>query len=498
MLARKLLADPGLPNANPTVSYWQQAHPQNISEIRSSTFPDHRDVIILGSGITGCSVAQTLLESDESISVTVLEARGLCSGATGRNGGHIKFNAVTEYAKHRAQLGPDAAASLVRFCLAHFPTIASEAERHGATEVGEVRTVTALTSFMDEALVPDIKNALSEFEKAFPDLQGQFQLHEGQDTKQVSGQCSRFKLLQQADHALPQFGIQNAAAVLSGPAGAAWPFRLVTAVFRSLLVRHQARFSIETFTPAERIIETGNKEYPYSIQTPRGNLRTKHIVHCVEGHVSHLLPGLRGIIWPRRGQMTVQTPGDRIKAFKGKYSWAFIFRHFFDYVTQNAATGEIFIGGGDLDVDENASEYLASTADDVEMMLNKIHLRGVLHEVFGTENSKSEEQPRLKASWSGIMGFSIDGYPMVGKLPEEAAHRRAGNEWIAAGYGGYGMVNSWLCGQTVAEMLLGRTVTTGMPERYYMSPARFSSLVKELDQRVNRGIASGSGFKALL
>ncbi|KAH6884263.1 FAD dependent oxidoreductase [Thelonectria olida] len=476
MLARRLLADPGLPNPNPTASYWQQPHPQNISEIRSSTLPGQRDVVILGSGITGCSVAQTLLEGHASISVTVLEARGLCSGATGRNGGHVKFNAVTEYAKHRAQLGPEAAASLVRFCLAHFPAIASQAGRHGAAEVGEVRSVTALTTFMDKSLVPDIKSSLAEFEKAFPDLQGQFRLYEGQDTK--------------------QFGLENAAAVLSGPAGAAWPFRLVNAVFRSLLTQYQERFSIETFTAAEKILETENKEYPYAIQTPRGTIHAKHIVHCTEGHVSHLLPALRGIIWPRRGQMTVQTPGDRIKAFDGKYSWAFIFRHFFDYVTQNAATGEIFIGGGDLDVDENVSEYLTSVEDDKEMTLNKIHLRGVLQEVFGTTNSLSEEQPRLKASWSGIMGFSIDGYPVVGKLPKEAVHRRGGNEWIAAGYGGYGMVNSWLCGQTVAEMVLGQNVTTGMPEPYYISPARYAALLKELDDRVNR--ASRSGFKALL
>ncbi|KAI5456039.1 FAD dependent oxidoreductase [Mariannaea sp. PMI_226] len=478
MLARRLLADPGLPRPNPTASYWQKPYPQSISEISSSTLPSHRDVVILGSGITGCSVAQTLLSSDHLISVTVLEARGLCSGATGRNGGHIKFNAVTEYAKHRNQIGPEAAASLVRFCLAHFPTIATQAERYGATELGEVRQVTSLTTFMHKDLVPNIKTALHEFNQAFPDLKDQFRLYEGEEVK--------------------QFGINHAAAVLAGPAGAAWPFRLVSAVFQSLLDQHKSRFSIETFTPAKGILETGDEQYPYAIQTARGTIHAKKIVHCTEAHVSHLLPGFRGIIWPRRGQMTVHTPGDRIKSFGGKYSWAFIFRHFFDYVTQNAATGEIFLGGGDLDVDEGASEYLTSVADDEDMVLNKIYLQGVLPEIFSTTEEPTEEQPRLKASWSGIMGFSIDGYPIVGRIPQGALDRSPGNEWIAAAYGGYGMVNSWLCGQTVAEMMLGRSVTTGMPERYYINSDRYSVLLGELDARLGRGVSPETGFKALL
>lgn len=77
-----------LPVASPTVSYWQSP-PHRLASY-CSEFPSAADVVIIGSGITGSSVARTLFEQSPSLKIVILEARQLCSGATGRNGGHIK------------------------------------------------------------------------------------------------------------------------------------------------------------------------------------------------------------------------------------------------------------------------------------------------------------------------------------------------------------------------------------------------------------------------
>jgi monoamine oxidase len=77
-----------LPVPAPTVSYWQV--PEHPLASYRSPFPESADVVIIGSGITGISIARTLVEHDASLNVVILEARKLCSGATGRNGGHIK------------------------------------------------------------------------------------------------------------------------------------------------------------------------------------------------------------------------------------------------------------------------------------------------------------------------------------------------------------------------------------------------------------------------
>ncbi|KAL4941539.1 FAD dependent oxidoreductase-domain-containing protein [Aspergillus oleicola] len=47
------------------------------------------DVAVIGSGITGATVAYELSKSRPNLRVVVLDARGTCSEATGRNGGHI-------------------------------------------------------------------------------------------------------------------------------------------------------------------------------------------------------------------------------------------------------------------------------------------------------------------------------------------------------------------------------------------------------------------------
>ncbi|KAG4442855.1 hypothetical protein IFR05_001651 [Cadophora sp. M221] len=497
MFARRLLADPGLPRTNPTTSYWQQHYDQNLSDIRSPTLPQHRDVVIIGSGITGCSSAVRLLEdqnetgdmntnksTSQPFSLTILEARGLCSGATGRNGGHVKFNAVSEYAAHKSQLGHEAAAHLVDFCMAHFQAIKSTAERLGALEVGEMRGVTAITSIMDPAKLDDARAAFRDFQGAFPNFKPSFSFVEG------------------GEEVEKRFGISGAVAAIVGPAGAAWPYRLITGIFKSLLRTYQDRFSIETHTPALDIQRDGDASYPYSIHTPRGIIRARHVIHCTEAHSSHLLPCLRGIIWPVKGQMAVLSPGKLLAKYRGEYSWSFLFPGFFDYATQNARTGEIFIGGGDGNTEGQGFPQMATVSDDVEIEMNKIHLSGVLPVVFNNQEP-DDETSKLKVSWTGLMGFSIDGYPILGKLPEQALTRPAGTrtsgcEWIAAGFGGYGMVNSWLSGSAVVEILLTGKAPQALPPRYLMNPARYSALEKILESKITAGTVTGTSFRALM
>jgi len=87
-----LAEDPGLPASKPTVSSWL-VPPDSLANYRSSAVlpSDVVDVVIIGSGFSGTSVAWHLLHGDDEprtkyISCLMLEARDVCSGATGRNG----------------------------------------------------------------------------------------------------------------------------------------------------------------------------------------------------------------------------------------------------------------------------------------------------------------------------------------------------------------------------------------------------------------------------
>ena len=67
-----------------------------LNDHRSTVeLPEESDVVIIGAGYAGIATAYNLVK-DEDVkapkpsSVLVLEARAVCSGATGRNGGHLR------------------------------------------------------------------------------------------------------------------------------------------------------------------------------------------------------------------------------------------------------------------------------------------------------------------------------------------------------------------------------------------------------------------------
>lgn len=77
---------PTLPRPEPTLSYWQDPASPLATFRSGSDLPREVDIVIIGSGISGASIAYNLLELDSSRSILMLEARTACSGATGRNG----------------------------------------------------------------------------------------------------------------------------------------------------------------------------------------------------------------------------------------------------------------------------------------------------------------------------------------------------------------------------------------------------------------------------
>lgn len=79
------------PVAKPLPSFWNDK-PQPLDELRTtSALPVTTDVLIIGGGFSGISTAYHMLNHDLAPdNVVILEARQISSGATGRNGGHIK------------------------------------------------------------------------------------------------------------------------------------------------------------------------------------------------------------------------------------------------------------------------------------------------------------------------------------------------------------------------------------------------------------------------
>lgn len=159
---------PGLPSPAPTQSYWLAEPPfPELVDVCSSELPTTADVAIIGSGITGAAIARSLLHEqrrrciDTDMKVVVLEARELSSGATARNGGHIKpapYEVFTRFCKNVTR---DRAAALVRFQMRHIDCLVKLCQEENI-EAAEARNVETVDLFLDDLA---FQKALEDVEK---------------------------------------------------------------------------------------------------------------------------------------------------------------------------------------------------------------------------------------------------------------------------------------------------------------------------------------------
>ncbi|KAJ7449412.1 nucleotide-binding domain-containing protein [Mycena galericulata] len=539
-LSERISRDPGLPVPNPSRSYWC-APPSSLDSLSGGTerkLPEHADVVIIGSGIAGTAVARTLLDSyhvnsqnKTPLCVVMLDARDVCSGATGRNGGHVSPNTYQDYAQLARTYGARAARDIMRFRLAHLPALLAVAKEEGLLRDSQARTVEQFDVFLQDAAFRRAQDALKVYTDALPERR---EKHRIQDDKLF---LQNLQLSKYATGCISQAG------------GALHPYRLVTGIL-SRLVSAYPSFQLHTHTPCTGIFSPSGPDVPYyAVSTPRGTLTASHVVHATNAWTAHLLHGMRRIIVPVRAHMTAQRPGRALgrssaKASASETGWAgtraFVFHPgsspvAFDYLTQQpvpvsteddvdvprkseggknvhpAPAGELMFGGGAMlgGRGEAAAMDNIGVADDSECDFEvTAYLGGALERYFargwGAEGSGDDAaetgadaaedagwgKGRVKAAWSGILGISADGQPWVGRVPRAISQRaepapppaptsmstdsvtrmaRPG-EWIAAGFTGEGMTHAWLSGVTLARMILGDATSAPGAKREASEP----------------------------
>ena len=184
-LLRRAVSPPALPVANPTSSYWLDEPPFPELCDMQSPLPEFADVVIIGSGITAAAAARTLLELDSGgssssppLRVCVLDARQVCSGATGRNGGHIKCAPYESFAALRRVVGPQRARELVRFQRRQLDVLLEVGQAMPLAEVREVETVDL---YVDERDFGHMKAHVAEAEEWLPEEK--FTVWEGEQAR---------------------------------------------------------------------------------------------------------------------------------------------------------------------------------------------------------------------------------------------------------------------------------------------------------------------------
>lgn len=165
--------NPGVPVPNPTSSFWLQSPPfPDLVDKQSKFLPRAADIVIIGSGITGASVARLILSECAEMGITrrvvMLEARQVCSGATGRNGGHMKCSPHESFSEYNERFGAERAKVLVNFQTSHVPILVDLAKQE-KWDVAEAREVETLDVYYDEERWNEDRNRVEELRHGMPE-----------------------------------------------------------------------------------------------------------------------------------------------------------------------------------------------------------------------------------------------------------------------------------------------------------------------------------------
>jgi glycine/D-amino acid oxidase-like deaminating enzyme len=273
------------------------------------------------------------------------------------------------------------------------------------------------------------------------------------------------------------------AAVYQPYAAKLWPYKLVSWLLEQLLNTHDAsEFNLQTNTPVTHFQHSGSS---IIVPTPRGEIVAKEVLLATNAYTSHLLPNMASLIVPVRAQVCALEPPQGAIQLPHSYVWMKGADH--QYVIQRGSekTSEEFIFGGER------LEEGVSRDDEVDPMLSQA-LRWSLTQAINLRPGDDPEIEELELTheWTGIMGYSGDSNPWVGRVPRTLiigldAEDDSAGLWMSAGYEGHGMPVAPRCGIAIAHMILQSDDRVKVPEQWLISEERVAK-VKAKDSKLLR------------
>ena len=168
------IVDPKIPLSKYTSPYWHISPHQHANH--QSPWPSAiSDVVIIGSGISGMTLARTLIRANAKLEVVLIDARQLCAGATGRNGGHIKTMTFAMWAERKKIFGLEEAIRISLFEDSHLEAM------HAAMREDDIDADLVLTegieAYYEQKTFDQAVKALEEMGAYIPQLAGKHKVY---------------------------------------------------------------------------------------------------------------------------------------------------------------------------------------------------------------------------------------------------------------------------------------------------------------------------------
>lgn len=353
-----------------TVSYWQRT---------ASALPQiDCDVCILGAGITGASAALWLRRTEPGLKIVIAEARTVGAGASGRNAGMVLAGLSDHYDRMVEQYGREQAVEIWQATLEHQRLLREFLVEHGANvhleECGSWRI-------------------------GFEEAEGEH-LARSAALLKADGFPAEFY-----EHDPLDRGFYGALGIASD--AGLHPLLLVNALINAS--------GAEVYNACE-VRDIESRPDVVVVHTGAADFRARKVFIALNAYAPLVHQHFRPFISPHRGQILVTAP------LACRIVERLVYAHHGYIYFRQLPDGRLLLGGWRHEFAEREAGYADETTAEIQDALKGFMLK------YFPETARVP----VEASWAGTMGFSIDGLPMVGTLPED--HRIG----YAVGFTGHG------------------------------------------------------------
>jgi glycine/D-amino acid oxidase-like deaminating enzyme len=353
-----------------TVSYWNdRVHEQKNSK------KQEKDIVIIGGGIAGFSLAYWLSREDASLKIAIVDKMHFGEGATGRNAGFITCGSVEHFNRLVGKHGKDEANEIWKFSEDNLKLLKENIIQENAAELlfehkGSFSLASTANEFAELKNSADIMRSLN----INVDILGE------QDIKARLG----------AEKFVGGIKYKDDASI--------HPIMLLRQLKKAIAAINA---NVEFFEHNEvyAMEQAGDNKV---VKTNKHHFEAPMIILATNGYSPLLHPFFEGKIFPTRGQILATEAVPRF--MEGPCYANFVLDYF-----RQLPTGEMIIGGFRQLQRDAEIGYSDQTSDVIQTAL----------ESFLHEHIPAVRKARITHRWSGIMGFSVDGQPMVGALPTD-------------------------------------------------------------------------------
>lgn len=382
-----------------SVSYWQDG------AIGLDTL--EADIAIIGTGLAGLSTKYWLNKlSPEPLKIVVLDKGILGTGASGRNAGFITCGSTEHFSRMASAYGENKAEEIWKFTEYNHSLMLEELGVKRLEALCDYRQRGSWTLAATEHEVETIKNTVGLLEQ------------KGVNVKWYSKEYVEGQLLCTGFYGGAYYAQDGEIDPLK--------YLMLLAAGGNYDRCHRNSQRLDN----REVFDIDGQGEKILIKANGLRVACQALVLCTNAWSGQLSSFFKDKIAPTRGQIIATEPVDH---FLQPAYCSFVLDYF-----RQTADGRVLIGGfRNTDVEREVG-----FSDEINPLINE-KLEGFLNEHFPILRGK-----RIDYRWSGVMGFSKDGYPMVGSLPEDP------RIFYNAGFTAHGLGFTFATGELTARLML--------------------------------------------